>query len=99
MNIQKLMKQAQQMQAKIQKELETLEVEASAGGGMVTVRMSGQKELLAITIDPEVVEPSELEMLQDLVVAAVNEAMRKVDESLQERMGSLTGGMPIPGLF
>jgi len=99
MNIQKLMKQAQQMQAKIQKELETLEVEASAGGGMVTVRMSGQKELLAITIDPEVVEPSELEMLQDLVVAAVNEAMRKVDESLQERMGSLTGGMPIPGLL
>jgi hypothetical protein len=99
MNIQKLMKQAQQMQAKIQKELETLEVEASAGGGMVTVRMSGQKELLAITIDPEVVEPSELEMLQDLVVAAVNEATRKVDESLQERMGSLTGGMPIPGLL
>ena len=99
MNIQKLMKQAQQMQAKIQKELDELEVEASAGGGMVTVRMSGQKELLAVTIDPEVVDPEEIEMLQDLVVAAVNEAVRKVDESLQERMGALGGGLPMPGMF
>lgn len=99
MNIQKLMKQAQQMQAKIQKELEELEVEASAGGGMVTVRMSGQKELLGVVIEPEVVDPEEVEMLQDLVTAAVNEAVRKVDEALQERMGSMAGGMPMPGLF
>ena len=99
MNIQKLMKQAQQMQAKIQKELEELEVEASAGGGMVTVRMSGQKEVLAVSIDPEVVDPEEVDMLQDLVAAAVNEAARKVDATLEEKMGSMTGGMPMPGLF
>lgn len=99
MNIQKLMKQAQQMQAKMKEELEELEVEASAGGGMVTVRMSGHKELLSVAIDHEVVDPDETEMLQDLVMAAVNEATRKVDEALQERMGSMTGGMPVPGLL
>ncbi|MDX1630299.1 MAG: YbaB/EbfC family nucleoid-associated protein [Thermoanaerobaculia bacterium] len=99
MNIQKLMKQAQQMQAKMKQELDELEVEASAGGGMVTVRMSGHKELLSVSIDREVMDPEETEMLQDLVMAAVNEATRKVDEALQESMGSMTGGLPVPGLF
>lgn len=98
MNIQKLMKQAQQMQERMQRELATLEVEAAAGGGMVTARMNGHKQLLAVTIDPEVMDPDDPDMLQDLVVAAVNEASRKVDESMQEKMGSLAGGLGLPGL-
>jgi DNA-binding YbaB/EbfC family protein len=99
MNIQKLMKQAQQMQEKLQRELATLEVEAAAGGGMVAVRMNGQKQLLAVTIDREVLDPADPEMLQDLIVAAVNEASRRVEESVQERVGSLAGGMGLPGMF
>jgi hypothetical protein len=99
MNIQKLMKQAQQMQERIQRELETLEVEAAAGGGMVAVRMNGQKQLLAVVIDREVLDPADPEMLQDLIVAAVNEASRKVEESVQEKVGSLAGGMGMPGMF
>jgi nucleoid-associated protein EbfC len=98
MNIQKLMKQAQQMQEKLQRELEELAVEASAGGGMVTVTMSGHKQLLTVRIEPDVLDPEDPEMLQDLVVAAVNEAARKVDEALQSRMGGLAGGMGLPGL-
>ena len=98
MNIQKLMKQAQQMQEKMQRELATLEVEAAAGGGMVSVRMNGHKQLLAVKIDPEVLDPEDPDMLQDLVVAAVNEASRKVEESMQEKVGSLAGGLGIPGL-
>jgi DNA-binding YbaB/EbfC family protein len=97
MNIQKLMKQAQQMQEKMQRELATLEVEAAAGGGMVTVRMNGHKQLLAVKIDREVMDPEDPEMLQDLVVAAVNEASRKVEESMQEKVGAMTGGLGIPG--
>lgn len=96
MNIQKLMKQAQQMQSKIQDEMDALEVEASAGGGMVTVRVSGQKHLLSIRVEPEVLDPEDPEMLQDLVVAAVNEAMRKVDEAVQSKMGGLAGGLGLP---
>jgi nucleoid-associated protein EbfC len=98
MNIQKLMKQAQQMQEKLQRELEELAVEASAGGGMVTVTMSGHKQLLTVRIEPDVLDPEDPEMLQDLVVAAVNEAARTVDEALQSRMGGLAGGMGLPGL-
>ena len=98
MNIQKLMKQAQQMQEKMQRELATVEVEAAAGGGMGTVTMNGHKQLLACTIDPEVMDPEDPEMLQDLVVAAVNEASRKVEESMQEKVGSMAGGLGIPGL-
>ncbi|MEO8277974.1 MAG: YbaB/EbfC family nucleoid-associated protein [Thermoanaerobaculia bacterium] len=94
MNIQKLMKQAQQMQEKMQRELGELVVEATAGGGMVTVKMSGHKQLLAVTIDPEVMDPADAGMLQDLVLAAVNEAGRKVDESMQTKLGSLSGGLP-----
>jgi DNA-binding YbaB/EbfC family protein len=96
MNIQKLMKQAQQMQEKMQHELSELEVESSVGGGMVTLKMSGHKELLAVTIDPEVLDPDDPGMLQDLIVAAVNDASRKVDESMRDKMGGM--GMGIPGL-
>ena len=100
MNIQKLMKQAQQMQAKIQQELATLEVEATAGGGMVSVRMDGHKHVLAVAIDPEVRDPADPAMLQDLVVAAVNEASRKVDEAVQEKVGPMMGGMGgLGGMF
>jgi hypothetical protein len=96
MNIQKLMKQAQQMQEKMQRELADLEVETSVGGGMVTLKMNGHKELLSVTIDREVVDPDDKAMLEDLLVAAVNDAGRKVDEAMREKMGGL--GMGIPGL-
>ena len=97
MNLQKMMKQAQAMQAKLQEELGSMEVEAQVGGGMVTVKMSGHKQLTGVTIDPEVLDPEDPEMVQDLVLAAVNEATRKVDEALQGKLGNLTSGMP--GLF
>jgi len=94
MNIQKLMRQAQQMQERMQRELGELVIEAAAGGGMVKVSMSGHKHLLSVTIDPEAIDPSDPAMLQDLVLAAVNEACRKVDEALQSRLGSMAGGLP-----
>jgi DNA-binding YbaB/EbfC family protein len=94
MNIQKLMRQAQQMQEKVQRELGELSVEASVGGGMVTVKMSGHKVLQAVTIDPEVLDPMDPAMLQDLILSAVNEAARKVDEDLQRRLGSMGAGLP-----
>jgi DNA-binding YbaB/EbfC family protein len=96
--IQQIMKQVQQMQEQIQKQLDDLLVEASAGGGMVTVRMNGQKQLQGVTIDPEVFASHDVEMLQDLVRAAVNEATRKVDEQLASRVGNLAGGLNFPGL-
>jgi len=100
MNIQKLMRQAQEMQNRMQRELAELEVEASAGGGMVTVKMSGHKQLLAVTIDPEIVAANDPAMLADLVLVAVNDAARRVDEAMQARLGSLAGGLPggLPGL-
>ena len=94
----KLMKQLQQAQEKMQAEIAALVVEATSGGGMVKVEVDGQKQLLSLTIDPEVVSKDDVEMLQDLVVAAVNEASRKVDDAIQEKVGALTGGMKIPGL-
>ena len=94
MNIQKLMRQAQEMQERMQRELAQLEVEASVGGGMVTVRMSGHKHLLSVRIEPDVLDPTDPAMLQDLVLAAVNEAGRKVDDAMQSRLGGLAGGMP-----
>ena len=96
--IQQIMKQVQQMQEQIQKQLDDLLVEASAGGGMVTVRMNGQKQLQRVTIDPEVFASHDVEMLQDLVRAAVNEATRKVDEQLASRVGNLAGGLNFPGM-
>jgi len=94
----KLMKQLQQAQEKIQSEIRALVVEAAAGGGMVKVEMDGQKQVRSIKIDPEVVNKDDVEMLQDLIVAAVNEAARKVDEEIQQKIGGLTGGLKIPGL-
>ena len=97
MNIKQLMKQAQQMQDQMQRQMAAIRVEGTAGGGMVKAEMSGNKELLSITIDKEAVDPDDVEMLQDLVKAAVNEAARKVDEEMQSSMGAMTGGMKIPG--
>jgi len=93
----KLMKQLQQAQEKIQAEIAALVVEATVGGGVVRVEMDGQKQLRSLKIDPEVVSKDDVEMLQDLVLAAVNEAARKVDEAIQEKVGGLTGGMKLPG--
>lgn len=98
-NPQKMLKQLQQAQERIQREIAALSIEATAGGGMVKVVMDGQKNLTGLKIDPEVVNRDDVEMLQDLVTAAVNEAARKVDEAVQEKLGSLTGGMKIPGMF
>ena len=97
-----IMKQAQQMQAKIarvQQELETKEVEATAGGGMVTARANGKQQLLDLKIEKDVVDPEDIEMLQDLVLAAVNEAINKSQEMIQSEMSKVTGGMNIPGMF
>lgn len=98
MNMQQLMKQAQKMQEQLQKQMETTVVEATAGGGMVSVKMNGNKQLLSVQVDPEVFTSGDREMLQDLIVAAVNEGIRKVDETLSSQLGNLTGGMKIPGL-
>ncbi len=100
-NMSKMMKQAQKMQAdmaRMQEELKKREVEASAGGGVVEVRVSGKQELLAIKIKPEAVDPEDVEMLQDLVLAAVNEGLRKSQEMVAEEMSKITGGLNIPGL-
>jgi len=97
-----IMKQAQQMQSRIarmQQELEGKEVEATAGGGMVTARVNGKQELLSLTIEKDVVDPEDVEMLQDLVLAAVNEAIKQSQEMIKQEMGKVTGGMNIPGLF
>ena len=100
-NIGSIMKQAQKMQAqmaKVQEELAQKTVEASAGGGMVTVVVNGKQEVMSITIEPEVIDASDKEMLQDLVVAAVNEGLRKSQEMVSEEMKKITGGLQIPGL-
>jgi nucleoid-associated protein EbfC len=94
----KLMKQLQDAQERIQSEIAALVVEASAGGGSVHVTMDGQKNLKTLKIDPDAVSKDDVEMLQDLILAAVAEASRKVDESLQAKLGSLTGGLKLPGL-
>ena len=93
-----MMKQAQEMQERLKKQMAELRVEATAGGGMVTVTVNGTKQVLSITLDPEVVSKDDVEMLQDLIVAAVNDAGRKVDEQLAQSMGGLMGGLKIPGL-
>lgn len=98
-NLQQMMGQVKKMQEEIQQQMEAMRVEASSGGGMVTVQMNGSKRVLSVRIDPEAVKDSDVEMLQDLVQAAVNEALRKVDDALKEKLGALTGGLKIPGLF
>jgi nucleoid-associated protein EbfC len=89
LNIQGMMKQAQQMQEKMAREMEELRVEASAGGGVVTVEMKGNHEITALKIDPEIVKEGDIEMLQDMVVAAINEANRKCDEAMKGKLGSM----------
>ncbi len=97
MNIQKMMQQAQAMQSKVQAELEALRIEASSGGGMVSIEMSGTKEIVSVKIDPVCVDKEDVETLQDLVLAATREASRRVDEAVQKKTSSLLGGM-MPGL-
>ncbi len=97
-NMQAMMKQAQQMQERLQQEIALIRVEASAGGGMVTVKMDGQRNVLGVTIDPEVA--GDVEMLQDMVMAAFNEASKKVEAESQQKMGGMLGGLGLPpGLF
>ncbi len=97
-NMQSMMKQAQEMQQRMQEQIAQIRVEASAGGGMITVKMDGQKHVLSVTIDPEVA--GDVEMLQDMVLAAFNEAAKKVDEETQSKMGGLLGGLGLPpGMF
>ena len=98
----KMMNQLQQMQKKMmqaQEELGNTNIEGSAGGGVVTVTMNGHREVKAITISPDVVDPEDVEMLQDMIMAAINDASKKVEELSSTKMGPLTGGMNIPGLF
>lgn len=101
-NMNQLMKQAQQMQSKmtaLQKELDTREFEASSGGGMVTVKVNGKQELLDISINPECVDSSDVEMLEELVKTALNTAMKESSDTVSNAMSKVTGGMNIPGLF
>src|ERR1039458_7221149 len=96
--MQQILKQVQQFQEQLQKQLDELSVEASAGGGMVSVKMNGQKQLREVRIDPEILASQDQEMLQDLILAAINDASRKVDEQMASQMGNLAGGLNIPGL-
>jgi len=98
LNIQRVMQQAQQMQERMQQQMAGMRVEATAGGGMVTVVVNGHKQLLSITIDPEVVAKDDVQMLQDLIVAAINDAHRKTDEALASQMQGLMGGLNLGGL-
>jgi len=99
MNVQNMMKQAQQMQERMQKQMEEMRIEATAGGGMVTVVINGAKQVQSIKIDPEAVSKEDVEMLQDLILAALNDAHRKADEAMSKQMQGMMGGMKIPGLF
>ena len=99
MNVNQIMKQAQQMQERLQKQMAEMRVEATAGGGMVTVVVNGNKQIQSLKIDPEVVSKEDVEMLQDLILAAINDAQRKADEELSKTMGGMMGGMKIPGMF
>ena len=101
-NMNQIMQQAKKMQKQMedaQKELGEKTIETTVGGGMVTVTANGNREILSIDIKPEVIDPDDVEMLEDLVLAAVNEALRNVDEMVGKQMSQLTGGMGIPGLF
>ena len=98
MDIQAMMKQAQEMQQRLQQQMTELRVEATAGGGMVTVVVNGHKNLLSLRLDPEVVSKDDVEMLQDMIVAAMNDAHRKVDEALAGQMQGMMGGLGLPGL-
>jgi DNA-binding YbaB/EbfC family protein len=98
MNPLQMMRQAQQLQERMQQEMSTIRVEGESGGGMVTVVANGHKQVQSITIDPESVSKEDVEMLQDLIVAAVNDALRKVDEELKGKVGGIMSGLGLPGL-
>lgn len=98
MNIGKMMKNLQRMQSQMQEKIDALEVEGSAGGGVVTVRMNGKKELLGVKLGPDAVTPDDVELMEDLITAAVNDAGRKVDEQVREMTQGLAGGLDLPGL-
>jgi DNA-binding YbaB/EbfC family protein len=98
-NLQKMLKSAQEMQDKMQKELAEMKIEGSSGGGMVNLVMDGSKNILSLSIDPEVVKKDEIEMLQDLIIAALNDANSKADEVMKEKLGAMGAGLKIPGLF
>jgi len=97
-NLQKMLKKAQEMQEKLQRETAEMRVEGSSGGGMVTIVLDGTKNVISIKIDPEVINKEDVEMLQDLIIAAFNDANSKVDEVLSEKLGGLNAGLKIPGL-
>mgnify|MGYP001211987097 CR=1 FL=1 len=98
-NMQQMLKQAQKMQEELQKQMAEMSIEGTAGGGMVCIKMNGLKQVLSVKIEPDAITSGDVEMLQDLILAAINEAARKVDEELSGHIGNLTGGMKIPGLF
>jgi nucleoid-associated protein EbfC len=98
MDIKNMMKQAQQMQERLQKQMAGMRIEASSGGGMVTVIVDGTKQVQSLRIDPDVVSKDDVEMLQDLILAAINDAQRKADEELNRQMGGMMGGLKIPGM-
>ncbi len=98
-NPKELLAQAQRASQEIQEKMRATVVEASSGGGTVTVKMNGQKQLISVKIDPEAVKSGDVEMLQDLITAAVNEAGRKIDGTMQSNLGTMLGGMNLPGLF
>ncbi len=95
----KMLQEAQRMQDQLQRDLGEMRVSATAGGGVGTATVNGQKDLLELSIDPDAVDPADVEMLQDLVVAAVNEAARRVDEEVQQKLGGIMGGMGLPGMM
>jgi DNA-binding YbaB/EbfC family protein len=97
-NIKRMMEQARQMQEEMEKRVAKIEEEGSAGGGAVTVRLSGKREVLSVQLDPEVVDPEDVEMLQDLILAAFQDASRRVEEKLQKEMGGALGGLGLPGM-
>lgn len=98
MNLQKMMQQAQEMQERLQRQMAEMRMEATAGGGMVTVVINGHKQVQSLKLDPEVVSKDDVEMLQDLIVAAINDAHRRVDEALATQMQGMMGGLKLPGL-
>jgi DNA-binding YbaB/EbfC family protein len=98
MNLGKMMKDLQKMQAKLQTEIETIEIEGTSGGGMISARMNGKKQLLSLALAPEAITPADPELLEDLLIAAVNDAGRKVDDRVQELTQGMAPGLNIPGL-
>jgi DNA-binding YbaB/EbfC family protein len=98
MNIQQMMKQAAQMQERLQKQMAEMRVEATSGGGMVSVTINGLKQIQSLKIDPEVVSKDDVDMLQDLIVAAINDAQRKVEDEMNRQVGGMMGGLKIPGM-